>query len=478
MNLKTFYKYFLRFFVLQILLSYLTIWYFDNFLLVSTDQKYNLFLNLLDDRNRFFNFIPFKLITVDTAIILFIFLFLAFLYSTKFYTYVNELNYAIKGSLFDEFINVYLIWTSFFLSFFFIFRFEGLSRFYILLYTLIPPVILLIMRNSEVLSLFLGRSIINENYISFDLDDESKFRSLRIMSLRKSIGSFSIKNKNSEVEIVSKIDELNKNEKINLIVISLNNGITLTKELQKYLINLNKKILIISKETIHFEVTFLHRVEFIDKNYFVYFNNDIQYGSKFILKRIVDITITLLLLPLLLLPIIAISSFILLTSGRPILVIQNRVGLHGVKYRMLKFRTMTKNAHDMRSNLNSLSNKSGPLFKIENDPRFIKGAKFLRKFSLDELPQLLNVLKGDMSLVGPRPLFDTDTKMFNKAYMRRLNVLPGMTGLLQINARNADDFETWFKYDVEYIDNWDLLLDFKILFLTIPALFKKESSGI
>jgi len=476
-KLKTFYKYFFRFFFLQVLLSYLTIWYFDNFLVKNADEKFNLFLNLLDDRNRFFTFIPFKLVTVDTAIVLFIFLFLVFLYSTKFYTYVNELDYSMNGSLLDEFINVYLIWTSFFLSFFFIFRFEGLSRLYILLYTLIPPVILLILRNSEILSLFLGRSIINENYISFDLDDESKFRTLRIMSLRKSLGSFSVKNKKSELEIVSKIDELNKSEKINLIIISLNKGIVINKLLQEYLINLNKKVLIISKENVEFEVNFLNRVEVIDKNYFVYFNNDIQYGSKFILKRIIDISLTLCLIPLIVVPFVIIAIFILLTNGRPIFVVQNRIGLHGVNFRMLKFRTMTENAHNLRDDLSALSNKSGPLFKIDNDPRLLKGAKFLRKFSLDELPQLLNVLKGDMSLVGPRPLFDTDTKMFNKQYMRRLNVLPGMTGLLQINARNADDFETWFKYDVEYIDNWNLLLDFKILFLTLPALFKKEISG-
>ena len=124
-----------------------------------------------------------------------------------------------------------------------------------------------------------------------------------------------------------------------------------------------------------------------------------------------------------------------------------------------------------------MNKKSGPLFKIDDDPRIIMGATFLRKYSLDELPQLFNVIKGDMSLVGPRPLFDTDTESFDKNYMRRLNVMPGMTGLLQINNRNADDFETWFKYDVEYIENWSLYLDIKILFKTIPSLFSKNIQG-
>ena len=124
-----------------------------------------------------------------------------------------------------------------------------------------------------------------------------------------------------------------------------------------------------------------------------------------------------------------------------------------------KIQNYAQDSHNLRDDLGSLNTKSIPL-KIEDDPRLLKGAKLLRKYSLDELPQLFNVLKGDMSLVGPRPLFDSDTQLFNKQYMRRLNVLPGMT-TLQINERNADDFETWFKYDVEYIENWNLLLDLK-----------------
>ena len=127
--------------------------------------------------------------------------------------------------------------------------------------------------------------------------------------------------------------------------------------------------------------------------------------------------------------------------------------------------------------LQNQNKKSGPLFKLDDDPRLINGAKFIRKYSLDELPQILNVIKGEMSLVGPRPLFDTDTKMFDTKYMRRLNVLPGMTGLLQIKDRNADDFETWFKYDVEYIENWSLYLDVKILIKTLPSLFNRKVQG-
>ena len=139
---------------------------------------------------------------------------------------------------------------------------------------------------------------------------------------------------------------------------------------------------------------------------------------------------------------------------------------------MYKFRTMKKDSHKLREELSELNKNSGPLFKIENDPRIIDGALFLRKYSLDELPQLLNVLKGQMSLVGPRPLFYEDTEHFDKNYMRRLNVLPGITGLLQINERNTSDFDVWYQYDIEYIQNWSLYLDLKILIKTPMALLR------
>ena len=123
---------------------------------------------------------------------------------------------------------------------------------------------------------------------------------------------------------------------------------------------------------------------------------------------------------------------------------------------------MKNDSHDLRTGLQDLNKKTGPLFKLDNDPRLLPGSQKLRKYSIDELPQLINVIKGQMSIVGPRPLFEEDTILFDENYMRRLNVLPGMTGLLQINDRNTDDFETWFRYDLEY-ENWSLLLDLAII---------------
>ena len=144
---------------------------------------------------------------------------------------------------------------------------------------------------------------------------------------------------------------------------------------------------------------------------------------------------------------------------------------------MYKFRTMKINSHGLRTDLQELNKKTGPLFKLDDDPRLLPGSQRLRKYSIDELPQLYNVIKGEMSIVGPRPLFEEDTILFDENYMRRLNVLPGMTGLLQINDRNTDDFDTWFKHDLEYIENWNLYLDLVIILKTIPSMFKRTNSG-
>jgi lipopolysaccharide/colanic/teichoic acid biosynthesis glycosyltransferase len=156
---------------------------------------------------------------------------------------------------------------------------------------------------------------------------------------------------------------------------------------------------------------------------------------------------------------------------------QTRVGLHGKDFQMYKLRTMKIDSHADRKKLEEFNESGGPLFKMQNDPRLIRGAKFLRKYSIDELPQFINILKGSMSLVGPRPLFPEDNKFFDEHYIRRLNVLPGLTGLLQINERNTSDFNVWYNYDIEYIDNWSILLDLKIILKTPFSLFSKKIKG-
>jgi len=166
---------------------------------------------------------------------------------------------------------------------------------------------------------------------------------------------------------------------------------------------------------------------------------------------------------------LGIAFLIKLTSKGAILFKQQRCGLNGRKFTMLKFRTMVENAEELKASLQEKNEMDGPVFKIEDDPRLTKVGKILRKFSLDELPQLFNVLWGDMSLVGPRPPLPKEVSQYDLWQRRKLSMKPGLTCLWQVNGRNNINFEKWMKMDLEYIDNWSLWLDTKILFKTIPA---------
>ena len=476
MGLLKYVKYGIRFLFLQTLLTFFTIFYFDRFLIGDYFDGYLIIRdNLLEDRDRFYPFVTNDFIKTDIYIAIFIFVFLVILYSTKFYTYVNELSFSLDRKYFDEFLSIYLLWTSSIFVFFYIFRFSILSRANLILFTFLVPLILIIFRNSEVLSNFLGRSTSKENYISFNLENDSIFRKLRIITFRNSIGEFNFANIN---EIIDIIDKQNKENNLNLIILNLGLEKSLPESIEEYLIDLNKKVLIISRQEIIFKNIFLKRSVFLENYFLTYFNNDIQYGSKYILKRALDVFVALIMVVLLFPIYTFVAFFIILKDGFPFLIKQNRVGLHGKSFQMYKFRTMKNDSHTLRKDLKELNKGKGPLFKIENDPRVINGANFIRDFSLDEIPQLINVLKGDMSIVGPRPLFDEDTKLFDTRYMRRLNVMPGITGLLQINDRNTDDFSVWFKYDLSYIENWSIYLDLKIMFQTPLAVFKKNKKGL
>jgi len=477
-RLKSYFKYLLRFLLLQVTLSYLTIFYFDNFLISNNDLKENIYLNLLQDANRFLPLSNIQFITVDSFLTFAVFVFLIILYSTKFYTYVNELSFSINKNILDEYFQLYLLWTSYLFVTFFIFRFENISRGYLLIFSFLIPIILLIFRNTEFISSILGRSVTSETFVTFNLDETSNFRNLRLITFRKNIGSYNIRNFDNPDNLIKRIDKINKDTKINLIIINLDNKSSINEKIEKYLISTNKKILLISKKELTFKNKFIYRKEIIDERHLVYFNNDVQYGAKYILKRIMDITFSTIGI-ILLLPIsLSVLFLILIMDGYPFFIKQKRVGLHGNHFNMYKFRTMRKDSHKLRDSLSSLNKGRGPLFKIEDDPRIIKQLKFIREYSLDEIPQFINVLKGEMSIVGPRPLFDDDTKLFDTNYMRRLNVLPGITGLLQINERNTDDFSTWYKYDIEYIENWSLYLDLKIIFRTPLAIFSKKIKGL
>ena len=487
MNVSRLLKYAARFIILQAILTSTTIFYFNNFLIPSIDlfpdQKGFTFRdqinnNLYEDASRFFPFLNENLITIEVFLSLFIFVFLIFLYSTKFYTYVNELSFSLDNNYLGEYFSIFLVWTTSVMIFVTMFRFSNLiSRGYLLLYIFIVPLFLLLFRNSEIVSSIFGRSVTNEKYITINLEEDSIFRKLRIMTFRNNIGDFSQINLDVKDQLINLVDSINKEKEVNLIVINLDHLKTLSQEVEKYLINLNKKILLISKNKITFSMYFLHREDNISNFYLTYFNNDIQYGSKYILKRLMDIIFSIVFVVIFSPIYLFIAIYIFLLDRTPIIIKQNRVGLHGKHFQMYKFRSMYKDSHDLRKDLQDKNTHSGPLFKLENDPRIIKGTEKLRMYSLDELPQFFNVLKGQMSLVGPRPLFEEDTKLFEKDYMRRLNVLPGITGLLQINERNTSEFSVWFKYDLTYIENWSLLLDLQIILKTPISIFKSKIIG-
>jgi lipopolysaccharide/colanic/teichoic acid biosynthesis glycosyltransferase len=471
-------KYALRFIFLQGFLSFFIIFYFENFLISSQDFKQAIYQNLVQDTNRFLPFVNIEIISVDAFLAVMVFFFLIILYSTKFYTYVNELSYSINKNLLDEYFQLYLLWTSYLFVIFYIFRFENISRGYLLILSLLIPLLLLMVRNTEFLSSLLGRSVTNETFLTINLEKNSNFRNLRIVTFRKSLGDFSKIDLDNTSKLIGEIDKINKVEKINLIIINLEDKKQLNLDLEKYLINTNKKILLVSENKPNFKTSFIYRQENIDDVFFTYFNNDIQYGAKYILKRILDIVLSLFGLVIFSPIMLFLALYIGIVDGFPFYVVQKRVGLHGEIFNMYKFRSMKKDSHELRDDLNALNQSDGPLFKIENDPRILKGLNFARKYSLDELLQFINVLRGDMSIVGPRPLFDDDTQHFDTNYMRRLNVLPGITGLLQINERNTSEFEIWYKYDIEYIENWSLYLDLKIILLTPFSIFSKKIKGL
>jgi exopolysaccharide biosynthesis polyprenyl glycosylphosphotransferase len=190
-------------------------------------------------------------------------------------------------------------------------------------------------------------------------------------------------------------------------------------------------------------------------------------------KRLIDvwgsIALLLLLTPLL----FVVALLIKLDSPGPVLFKQERVGLNKRRFLLIKFRTMADGAEKGQATLETLNEADGPVFKIKNDPRVTNIGRFLRRYSLDELPQLFNVLKGEMSLVGPRPLPVRDIERIDlQWHKRRLSMKPGLTCFWQVSGRSDVSFDHWVRMDLQYIDNWSLPLDLKILLKTIPAVLR------
>ena len=195
------------------------------------------------------------------------------------------------------------------------------------------------------------------------------------------------------------------------------------------------------------------------------------------LKRMFDFTASLILI-ILLLPIwVAISMAIKLTSQGPVFFRQERIGKYGKKFILFKFRSMVVDAEKMQESLIHLNEMDGPAFKIKNDPRQTTIGKFLRQTSLDELPQLFNVIKGDISLVGPRPAIEREVIHYSPTERKRLSVRQGITCIWQVSGRNEIKFEEWMELDLMYINTWSQVQDIKILFKTIPAVLLKKGAA-
>ena len=196
-----------------------------------------------------------------------------------------------------------------------------------------------------------------------------------------------------------------------------------------------------------------------------------------LLKRLLDTAVSLAVLIILLPLMVVVAVIIKLTSPGPVLFVQNRVGMNQRQFKLYKFRSMVADAEARKLELAHLNERDGPAFKIENDPRITRIGRFIRKTSIDELPQLFNVLSGEMSLVGPRPPLPDEVKHYQWMFRKRLCVKPGITCIWQISGRNNVSFDKWMQMDHEYIENWSLWLDIQILIKTIPAvIFSRGAS--
>ncbi|MBQ7562475.1 MAG: sugar transferase [Lachnospiraceae bacterium] len=206
-------------------------------------------------------------------------------------------------------------------------------------------------------------------------------------------------------------------------------------------------------------------------DYIIYANQVVSVGL-LIIKRFMDIVGALIGCMILLVLVVIFGPLIKLESEGPVFFSQERVGRNGRIFRIYKFRSMVKDAEEKKKELAGQNQMNGYVFKMENDPRITKVGRFMRKTSIDEFPQFLNVLKGDMSLVGTRPPTVDEFSKYSLNHKKRLSFRPGLTGLWQVSGRNdISDFEEIVALDIEYIDNWSILLDIKILLQTIPAMF-------
>ena len=420
--------------------------------------------NLSEDFDRFLNLNLNNNYSIEVIIFIYAFLLVSFISASYWY---NNPHLYEENNL-QVYSKIFALTALFIVFFFYFLRINNVSRFYFLIYILIVPILFLFLRSNGIFSKYLIRQI-NENKFIHLKDTKSYKDEIYVYKQFKKSGevhTFNLENL-SESDIFRSVGELQKSKQFDFILINVSEYNSFIKNVLYDLSILKKPIFLAIKSKNQLIETDL-AIKKIESSYFnLYFINlKVQDGLGILFKRIIDILASVLIIFLTLPLWIFTMVFIYLQDFHSPIISIKRSGLYGREFKMYKFRTMRVDSHKLREDLEELNARKGPLFKIDNDPRIIKNLSWVRKSSIDELPQLINVLKGEMSLVGPRPLFSEDLAKFETLQTTRLCVLPGITGMLQINERETQDFERWFYWDKKYIETWSLWLDLKILIKT------------
>lgn len=273
---------------------------------------------------------------------------------------------------------------------------------------------------------------------------------------------------------ISDIEQVVKQYFIDEIYITIPSERKISAEIIQTVTKLGKTIRIVAE---HFGLPYSEvRLNYLGSvPLLVYFEKS-AHGAEGVTKRLLDIFISGVALILLIPLFVIVACLIKLESYGPVLYVSKRSGRKGVIFDFYKFRSMEENADCLKGALKHKSEVKGPIFKIRKDPRLTRVGKFLRKYSIDELPQLINVLRGDMSLVGPRPFPVQESQQIAYKHIPRLNIKPGITGLAQIKGRSDLSFSHWMRWDTWYLHNWSLGLDIKILLWTIPVVLKGKGA--
>jgi len=443
----------------------ITRYYFLN-LFFETINYLDFIKSLSSDISRFLN-INISTNQVDDLFLLF-FCILISLFVTSSYWYSNPLFY--KESFLEQYFKLGTYTTLFTIFVLYFLRVFNISRFYLVIYLIIIPISFLIFRSNGPFSKYIVKDSIISSYVLItdnnNLGYGTFINSSNFFNKKEAVISINLSEINRDLN--ETLLDFQKTYSFDSILFDFGKLDNNYSKIVNSTISLKKLIYISSVDESYDPKLFKFGLKKLNNLNFNIFqlNNQVQYGIQLIFKRLIDIFLSILAIFFLIPVFLFISLYIFLTDLQLPIVKLKRTGKHGREFLMYKFRTMYPDAHSQREIIRDKNIRKGPLFKIESDPRIIPRLNWIRNFSLDEIPQFFNVIKGDMSLVGPRPLFAEDLKEFTNEQTLRMTVLPGMTGLLQINARESEDFSVWFSFDKKYIDSWSLLLDLKILFLT------------